>query len=88
MDLAYLADLSPQEFERERCRLIGDELDKAPKEQRVAFLEYQLRLDCMRDTMTQDEFLVALSREMSESLENLVDQFALIKNSFGPPAKH
>lgn len=81
MDLTYLAALSQQEFEIERCRLIGEFLDSAPAEHRVKLLETQLKIDAIRDTVSHEELMVHLCREMSEAVENLSDQFVLIRNT-------
>lgn len=88
MDYSYLADLSHQDFERERCRLIGEALDAVPKERRVELHLYQFKLDAMRDKLSQEEFMIALAGEMIENMENLVDQFAAIKNTLSGPPKH
>jgi len=80
-DLSYLAKLSDEDFERERCKLIGTFLDSAPPELRKKLLTTQMKIDEVRDTKSRDELIQYLCREMSESLENLSDQFVAIRNT-------
>lgn len=81
MDLSYLANLSSLEFELERCRIIGDFLDSVPDDLRGKILTTQIKIDEIRDAVSKDDFLQYLCGEMSESLENLVDQFVAIRNA-------
>jgi len=84
MDLSHLASLSPSEYEKERCRIIGEFLDSLPKERRNQMLLLQLRIDEKRDTMTAEEFQKWLAYEMGESIENLSDLFVSIMNNVHP----
>lgn len=85
MDLSYLANLSEQEFERERCRLLGEALDSASnRDQRIAGLELQLKLDVRRETMPREQYIASLFTDIGENLENLSDQFVAINNTLTP----
>ena len=85
-DLSYLGTLDETSFEAERCRLIANELLKVAPERRKKLVILQMELDQVRDKGSPEEFMRYCMARISENLENLGDQFGLLKSSLQPPA--
>ena len=85
-DLSYLGTLDETSFEAERCRLIANELLKVAPERRKKLVILQMELDQVRDKVSPEEFMRYCMARISENLENLGDQFGLLKSSLQPPA--
>jgi hypothetical protein len=83
MDLAYLADLSPKEFELERMKIINEHLDSLPHEQRAKMLAFQIGLDVKREQMAAEEFMAYLVRQMGENFENMSDLVIAARHQLG-----
>lgn len=80
-DLAYLELLDEVSFEAERCRLIANELAKAPKSVQRKLVLLQMELDRLRDTLTQEQFMLELAKRASENAENILDLMNYVKNT-------
>lgn len=81
MDLSYLADLPDNEFEQERSRIIKSQIDRAPEYMRTGLFQLQSELDVRRQSMSSEDFMKSLCNDMQENIENLSDQFCLIRNT-------
>ena len=81
MDLSYLADLPDNEFEQERSRIIKSQIDRAPERMRTGLFQLQSELDMRRQSMSSEDFMKSLCNDMHENIENLSDQFCLIRNT-------
>jgi len=81
MDLSYLADLPDNEFEQERSRIIKSQIDRAPERLRARLFQLQSELDVRRQSMSSEDFMKSLCNDMQENIENLSDQFCLIRNT-------
>jgi hypothetical protein len=84
-DLAYLSTLDERSFEAERCRIIASAILKAPPNARKPLVRLQMELDQLRDKLTPEQFMAECMRRSTESLENLADQFGLLKSAIVPP---
>ena len=80
-DLGYLELLDEVSYEAERCRLIANELLKAPPAVRRKLVLLQMELDQLRDTLTQEQFMHELAKRATENAENLLDLMQFVKNS-------
>jgi hypothetical protein len=83
MNLGDLLNLPPNtvEWEAERARLINDAINEAGPELRPKLTALQASLDVLRETMPPDQFLRYLMLEIQENLENMSDQFVMLKNT-------
>lgn len=80
---SYLAGLSDLEFEAERCRLIGQEINNAPPELRSKLLVAQMELDQLRNKTTPEQFMTMALRQATENMENISDSFVAIGHLTG-----
>ncbi len=67
-----------ERFEQERNRLVTEYIKSVPEEHRAAAYAMQCKIDLARMTLSPEEFLKWMQREMAELGENLADQFAFI----------
>lgn len=81
MDLSYLADLPDNEFEQERSQIIKSHINRAPEHMRARLFQLQSELDVRRQSMSSEDFMKSLCNDMQENIENLSDQFCLIRNT-------
>lgn len=81
MDLSYLADLPDNEFEQERSQIIKSQINRAPEHMRARLFQLQAELDIRRQSMSSEDFMKSLCNDMHENIENLSDQFCLIRNT-------
>lgn len=65
-------------FEAERTRLISEYIATVPEEHRASVQAFQSRIDAARSSMTPDQFLVWMQKEVRELTENMSDQFLAI----------
>lgn len=84
-DLAYLDTLTDDAFEAERCKIIANEILKAPPEMRKKLVRLQMELDQLRDKVTPEQFMVTCLTRANEHLENLSDQLLAVKGIIAPP---
>ena len=80
MDLSHLANLSQEEYEQARVKLITDMINDAPAHHRLRLLKLQNALDIRRKSMSSEHFMKSLFADIFENLENLDDQFNLVRN--------
>jgi len=75
-DLSYLSTLDDATFEAERCKIIANEILKAPPETRKQLVRLQMQLDQVRNAVTPEKFIQHCFHLANENLENMADQFA------------
>ena len=68
----------PAKFEAARNEIITEYLKSVPKENQKAAYAMQCKIDLARESMSQEELLVWMQRELAELAENLSDQFSFI----------
>lgn len=81
MDLSHLANLPQEEYEQARVKLITDMINDAPAHHRLRLLKLQHELENRRKNMTSEDFMQSLFVDIFENLENLDDQFNLVRNT-------
>jgi hypothetical protein len=83
MELGDLLNLPPNtvEWEAERARLINNAINEAGPELRPKLMALQASLDVLRETVSPEQFLHFLMLEIQENLENMSDQFVMLKNT-------
>ena len=80
-DFNRLASLAktPDEFEKERSRLIDDALSKIPEPQREKCIALQKDIDEARARLSSEQFMAFLMMKLQENLADMNDQFASIQ---------
>lgn len=68
----------PAKFEAARGELITEYLKSVPEEHRKAAYAMQCKIDLARETMSPEQLLEWMRKELAELAENLSDQFSFI----------
>jgi hypothetical protein len=82
-DLSYLANLSQEDYEAERLRILSEAIMHIPEEYRGQCIKLQEKLSDYRDTHSPEEYMCYIAALMSDGIENLDDLRSFVKEHNG-----